>query len=112
MPHQASANSAVFFWRGRTSFAPMFADFLQWLHRRPTPAYDDAFIAEVRVRRPQPRDPRVERLILVCWILIAVKHVLVIWAVMHWGMPFHQLWVNAPTWLLGVAATLVYYRRD
>lgn len=90
----------------------MFADLLQWLNRRPTPAYDQAFVAEVRVRRSEPRDPRVERLILFCWALIALKHVLVIWAVHRWQVPFHQLWVNAPTWLLGLVATLVYYRRE
>lgn len=90
----------------------MFADLIQWFHRRPPEGYDQAFVAEVVVRRPQPRDPQVERLMLVCWILIAVKHVLVIWAVHHWRVPFHQLWVNAPTWLLGVVATAVYYRRD
>ncbi|HYC71052.1 MAG TPA: hypothetical protein VEB66_07600 [Opitutaceae bacterium] len=90
----------------------MFADLLQWLLRRPTPAYDDAFITDVQVRRPVPRDPKVERLILVCWILIAVKHGLVIWAVHHWRVPFHQLWVNAPTWILGVVATFAYYQRD
>ena len=90
----------------------MFADLLQWLLRRPTPAYDDAFITDVQVRQPVPRDPKVERLILVCWILIAVKHGLVIWAVHHWRVPFHQLWVNAPTWILGVVATFAYYQRD
>jgi len=90
----------------------VFADLLQWLLRRPTPAYDDAFITDVQVRRPVPRDPKVERLILVCWILIAVKHGLVIWAVHHWRVPFHQLWVNAPTWILGVVATFAYYQRD
>lgn len=90
----------------------MFANLLQWLTRRSPEDYDLAFVQEVNVSRPQPRDPRVERLILVCWVLIAVKHVLVIWAVHHWRVPFHQLWVNAPTWLLGVVATLVYFQRD
>lgn len=90
----------------------MFANLIQWLHRRPPEVYDQAFVAEVNIHRPEPRDARVERLILICWILIAVKHVLVIWAVQHWHIPFHQLWVNAPTWLLGIVATLVYYRQD
>ncbi len=90
----------------------MFADLLQWLTRRPPEDYDLAFVQEVRVRRPAPRHPRVERLILVCWVLIALKHVVVIWACWRWHVPFHQLWVNAPTWLLGVVATLVYYRHD
>lgn len=72
-------------------------------------AYDRAFIHEVKVSRTEPRHPRTERLILLCWVLIAVKHVAVIWAVYHYAVPFHQLWINAPTFLLGLIATLAYY---
>lgn len=91
----------------------MFANLLNFFHRPPDDGYEHAFVAEVRVRRPVvPRDPRVERLILICWVLIAIKHVAVIYACHRWPIPFHQLWVNAPTWLLGVVATAVYYRRE
>jgi hypothetical protein len=90
----------------------MLADLFQWIVRRPTPAYDRAFVEEVRVRGPERRSPRVERLILVCWILIAIKHVSVIWAVHHYHVPFHQLWVNAPTWILATLATGIYYLRE
>ena len=91
----------------------MFADFFQ--SRRPSPDYERAFVNEVNVRQTASPDPRVERLILICWILIAIKHVAVIWAVPHYHIPFHQLWVNAPTWILAAVATVVYYyyhRRD
>jgi hypothetical protein len=90
----------------------MLADLFQWIVRRRAPDYDRAFIEDVRVRRPERPSPKVERLILVCWILIAIKHVAVIWAVHHYHVPFHQLWVNAPTWLLGTLATVMYYRRE
>lgn len=90
----------------------MFADLLQWISRRPAPGYDRAFISEVMVRAPRRPDPRVERFIFICWVLIAIKHIVVIWAVHHYHVPFHQLWVNAPTWLAGLAATLVYYLRE
>ena len=89
----------------------MFADFFQWHNRRPPEAYEQAFIADVAVRQPVPRDPRLEKLILLCWGLIAVKHVAVIWAVHRYAVPFHQLWINAPTFLLGLLATLVYHFR-
>jgi hypothetical protein len=36
----------------------------------------------------------------------------VIWAVHHYAVPFHQLWINAPTFLLGLVATLAYYWGD
>ena len=71
-------------------------------------AYDHAFIEEVHVSQAVPRDARVERFILICWVLIAIKHVAIIWLVHHYRVPFHQLWVNAPTWLLGVVATVLY----
>ncbi len=90
----------------------MLADFFQWSPRRRGPDYEHAFVAGVEVRQPVPRDPRVERLILICWILIALKHVAVIWAVHHYHVPFNQLWVNAPTWLLATLATAVYYLRE
>jgi hypothetical protein len=91
----------------------MFANLLQWVTRRPAAGYDDrAFVEAVHVSRPVPRNPRVERIILLCWGLIAVKHVAVIWAVHHYAVPFHQLWINFPTFLLGLLATWAYYAGD
>jgi hypothetical protein len=90
----------------------MLADLFQWIVRRPTPDYDRAFVDAVRVRQPRQPSPRTERLIFVAWILIAIKHVAVIWAVHHYHVPFHQLWVNAPTWILGTTATILYYQRE
>lgn len=91
----------------------MFANFLQLITGRPAPDHGQSFIQEVTVVREPPPvpEPRVERLILVCWVLIAVKHVAIIWAVRHYPIPFHQLWINFPTWLLGALATGVYYVR-
>ncbi|MFZ5496365.1 MAG: hypothetical protein ACOZE5_13660 [Verrucomicrobiota bacterium] len=90
----------------------MFANLLQFLGPRDPAGFDRAFIESVRVRRPVPPNPRVEKIILLCWALIAVKHVLVIWAVHRYAVPFHQLWVNFPTFLLGLVATWAYYARD
>lgn len=90
----------------------MLADLFNFKSPRDPAEYDHAFIAEVHVARPTPRNPRVERFLLVCWVLIAIKHVAVIWLVHHYRVPFHQLWVNAPTWLLGVVATLLYYKSE
>ncbi len=90
----------------------MFANLLQFFGRRDPGGLNDAFIEEVRVRRPVPANPRAEKIILLCWGLIAVKHVAVIWAVHHYAVPFHQLWINFPTFLLGLGATWAYYARD
>jgi hypothetical protein len=90
----------------------VFPDFFQIRTRQAPDEYDRAFIAEVKVHRPRDRNPRVEKIILLCWGLIAVKHVAVIWAVHHYPVPFHQLWINFPTFLLGLLATLMYYWRE
>ncbi|HEY4245656.1 MAG TPA: hypothetical protein VGM64_02305 [Lacunisphaera sp.] len=87
----------------------MFADLFQLKTRRSPDGVDRAFISEVHVTQAVPRDPRIERIILICWILIAIKHVAVIWAVHHYHVPFSQLWVNIPTFMLGLLATIVYY---
>ena len=89
----------------------MFANFLHLLNGRPPVEPERDFIQGVTVRSRPPRHPRTERLILTCWVLIAVKHVAVIWAVRHYPVPFHQLWINFPTWMLGVLATGIYYGR-
>lgn len=94
-------------------YAPMFANLVQLISgRSPAPeAVREAFIQEVVVHRAPRRSRRVELLILLGWVLIAVKHVAIIWACRHYPVPFHQLWVNFPTWLLGALATAVYYGR-
>jgi hypothetical protein len=90
----------------------MFPNLFQLISGRPPPGSDrQAFVQEVRVDHREPRDPRVERLIAWCWAAIAVKHIAIIWVVSHYRVPFHQLWVNFPTWLLGVLATAIYYGR-
>lgn len=91
----------------------MFSGLLAWIAGRPasTP-YERAFVSDVRVRRPRERDPRMMKFILICWLLIAVKHILVIWAVSHYRMPFHQLIVNAPTWIFATLTTAAYIWRE
>lgn len=90
----------------------MFPNLVQLLTGRPEPELEHrAFVQEVTVADREPRNPRVERLILTCWLAIAVKHILVLWAVYHYAVPFDALWVNAPTWMLGVLATGIYYWR-
>jgi hypothetical protein len=93
----------------------MFANLLQLITGRPPPpeVERNAFVEAVRVegRDIERRDARTERLILVCWILIAVKHVAIIWVCNRYPVPYHQLWINFPTWLLGVLATGLYFAR-
>lgn len=92
----------------------MFANLVQLVTGR-TPAPEigrQAFIEEVRVPgEPAVRNPHVLRLIAGCWVLIAVKHVAVIWLVSRYHIPVHQLWINFPTWLLGLLATAIYFGR-
>ena len=44
----------------------------------------------------------------VAWILIAAKCAGVWWAMIHWRMPFHPLWIVAPTLVFAGLATLLW----
>ena len=89
----------------------MFANLLQLITGRPPPREVDrsAFVEEVHVSRGVRRNSRIEWQICAAWVLIAIKHVLIIWVCHNYPVPFHQLWVNFPTWLLGALATGIYY---
>jgi hypothetical protein len=91
----------------------VFANLVQLITGRPaTPEIGrHAFVEDVRVSDQPVRNPAVMRLIAWCWVLIAVKHVVIIWLVWRYHIPIHQLWINFPTWMLGVLATAVYYGR-
>ena len=69
----------------------MFADLLPWPHRRAPAGYEHAFVRSVVVKRTDGRDPRLERFILVCWLLIAVKHAAILWALPHYHLPLVRL---------------------
>jgi uncharacterized membrane protein len=50
--------------------------------------------------------PRSVRWVMaICWVLIVVKCLLVWWAVDHWRMPFHALWIVGPTLVFAALAT-------
>ena len=44
----------------------------------------------------------------VAWLLIALKCVLVTWAIDRWAVPIDPLWVVAPTVLFAALATFVW----
>jgi hypothetical protein len=51
---------------------------------------------------------RTPRVILVAWVLIAIKCLLVVWAVERWQVPVHAGWVVWPTIAFGALATLLW----
>lgn len=44
----------------------------------------------------------------VAWTIILVKCALVWWAVNHWSMPFHPLWVVGPTLAFALLITAIW----
>ncbi len=52
--------------------------------------------------------PWAPRLIVGGWILIAIKSVVVWWACAHYALPFHPLWIIAPTVAFAALCTGVY----
>jgi hypothetical protein len=92
--------------------AEMFANLLQLISRKPPQTYEGAFVEEVTVTRKTPRSRRVEQLLIIGWVLIAMKSVLVVWAIHRWHVPFNPLWVIAPTVMFAALCTAVYLWRE
>jgi hypothetical protein len=96
---------------------PVFANLLNLITRRPPPApltaaYDLAFVKEVTVRRKRRRNPRMERVLVIGWVLIVIKCILVAWLVGKYHVPIAPMWVIAPSVAFALLCTWVYLRRD
>jgi hypothetical protein len=90
---------------------PVFANLHRLISPRTPHDYDAGFVQEVRVRGRPPRNIRLERLLVAGWILIAIKSVVVVWAVRRYHVPFSPLWVIVPTVVFAALCTGVYLRR-
>ncbi len=96
---------------------PVFANLLQLITRRGPPAplaesYDLAFVKEISVREKTLPNPRMSRLLLAGWVLIAGKCWLVNWLIEKYRVPIDPLWVIIPTLLFALLCTAVYFWRD
>jgi len=89
----------------------MFSNLLRLITRRPPASYDRNFVEEVRVPRPRVRNPKIDRLFLIGWILVGLKTWFVIWAVPRYHIPFSAMWVVIPTLIFAALCTAVYYFR-
>jgi hypothetical protein len=89
----------------------VFANLLNLISRRPSADYETGFVRDVSVIERPARNRRVERLIWICWGLIAIKSVVVFWAVRRYHIPFNGLWVVIPTVLFAALCTGVYVLR-
>jgi peptidoglycan/LPS O-acetylase OafA/YrhL len=90
----------------------MFANLLQLVTRRTPPEFEHSFVQDVSVTERSPRNLRIERLILVCWVLILAKSFLVIWLVDKYHLGFNADWIIVPTVLAALLCTAVYFWRD
>jgi hypothetical protein len=79
--------------------------------RRAGPGYEQEFVREVKVRSRPPRSRKLELIIAVCWVLIALKTAFVLWAVPHYHIPFSPLWVIVPTLIFATVCTAIYVVR-
>jgi hypothetical protein len=89
----------------------VFANLLQLISRREPPSYEQGFLRETQPRPKRARNPRIERLFVLAWVLIALKSAFVLWAVPHYHIPFSPYWVIVPTLLFAGLCTAVYFRR-
>ncbi|HVW21038.1 MAG TPA: hypothetical protein VHC86_07455 [Opitutaceae bacterium] len=90
----------------------MFPNLLRLITRKPPASYDRSFVEEVRVpRERRRRNPKIDRLFAVGWILVALKTAFVIWAVPRYHIPFSAMWVVIPTLIFAALCTALYYWR-
>ena len=90
----------------------MFAPFFHRHSRRARPDYERGFVQEVRLVRRSPRNRKVERIFVICWLLIGVKSAAAIWAVRHYHIPFNPFWIIGPTVAFAALVTVVYWWRS
>ena len=89
----------------------MFANLFSLLSNKPG-SYERAFVEEIRTHRKTPRNKKVERMLLTCWVLILFKSWFVLWLFPHYHIPINPLWVIAPTVAFASLITAVYFLRD
>jgi hypothetical protein len=90
----------------------MFADFVRLINRRPPTDYERGFVESVTVTAKSPRNRRLERLFAVCWVVIIIKSLAVVWLFDRYHVPVNPLWVIAPTFIFAALCTAVYLLRD
>ena len=69
---------------------------------------DTSFVKEIRPSQISKGSSWVTRLIIAGWVLIVVKSIFVWWACAHYALPFHPLWVIAPTVAFAALCNGVY----
>lgn len=42
------------------------------------------------------------------WLAIAVKCAVIWWAMLHWHVPFHPIWIVVPTLVFAGLATMLW----
>lgn len=52
--------------------------------------------------------PSVRRFMGVVWVIIAVKCVIVWWAMVHWSVPLHPMWIVGPTLIFASLASALW----
>lgn len=90
----------------------MFANLVQLITHRTPPEFEGSFVQGIRVKERPPRNLRIERLILACWVLILAKSFLVIWLVDKYHLGFNANWIIVPTVIAASLCTAVYFLRD
>lgn len=72
-------------------------------------AHEELFVEKVTVRHPwRP----VDSFVVVSWALIVTKCVLASFAIHHWHVPIHDLYVWGPSFIFGGVCTFLYLRRE
>ena len=96
--------------RSSATFAAVFANLFSLLSNKPG-SYERAFVEEIREPK-SPRNRKVERRLLACWVIILFKSYFILWLFSRYKIPINPLWVIAPTVVFACLITAVYFLRD
>jgi hypothetical protein len=86
----------------------MLPNLFNFIGRKPSSRFEDAFVDEVNPSRRLPRNFKTERLLVWMWILIMFKSAFIWWACARYAVPFHPLWIVGPSIAFAFLCTAVY----
>ncbi len=52
--------------------------------------------------------PSVRRFMGIAWVVIAIKCVVIWWAMVHWHVPLHPMWIVGPTLVFASLASVLW----
>lgn len=90
----------------------MISELIRLITGRTEPEAETDFVEEVHLKERRQPSRKVERLILIGWLIIVSKCFVVAWAIERYSIPIHPGYVIVPTLFMAAICTALYYWKD